>query len=82
MTERERCHCGEMPVTIDGYCRQHAPARPAPTLEQQLAECKKARHQLNEALLDAKSRVSHYYTLIMRLKAGTTTIEEIDEWMS
>ena len=81
MTDRHRCHCGEMPVTADGYCRQHAPERPGPTLEEQLAECKQARHQLNEALLEVKSRVSDYYTLIMRLKAGNTTIEEIDEWL-
>ena len=81
MTDCERCYCGAIPTTIDGYCHKHAPARPAPTLEEQLAECKRARHQLNEALLEAKSRVSHYYTLIMRLKAGTTTIEEIDQWI-
>ena len=86
MADRQRCHCGELPVTADGYCSKHKHmSNPAPRVrscEEKLAECMQARHQLNEALLEAKSRVSHYYTLIMRLKAGTTTIEEIDEWMS
>ena len=87
MTDRHRCHCGEMPVTADGYCRQHAPKRPAPTLEEQLAECKRARHWLNEDLIKSvdqvltlKSRVQHLEALLMRVQIGDIKPEEINRW--
>ena len=91
MAERERCHCGDMPVTVDGYCSKHKHlANPSPRVrscEEKLAEAKQARHWLNEDLLKAhgelrelKSRVQHLEALLMRVQIGDIKPQEINRW--
>lgn len=91
MADRQRCHCGELPVTIDGYCSKHKHmANPAPRVrscEEKLAECKQARHYLNEDLLKAmdkvltlNARVQRLEALLMRVQVGDIKPEEINRW--
>lgn len=91
MTERERCHCGEIPVTIDGYCSKHKHmSNPAPRVrscEEKLAEATQARHYLNEDLLKAKSdlselrqRINHLEKVLTLVAIGDIKPEEINRW--
>jgi hypothetical protein len=91
VADRNRCHCGAIPVTIDGFCPTHKHQSSTvnrDTLADELGRCKNARHMLNEDLIRAnaelkvhKIRAQHLEKLLMRVKLGDIKIEEIDRWM-
>ena len=91
MTERERCYCGAIPTTIDGYCSAHKHmSNPAPRVrscEEKLAEATQARHYLNEDLLKAKNdlselrqRINHLEKVLTLVAIGDIKPEEINRW--
>lgn len=93
MADFDRCYCGAMSHTIDGLCHRHAQelARlnprpvPEPTLEQKLEECKRARHHLNEDLLQMreerdylKRKLRDLRKQVTLVRIGDMTIEEVE----
>ena len=87
MADRNRCHCGGLPVTIDGFCADHkhqTGVKARHDLEQALSDCKNARHWLNEQLLimtaEAKVqrlRVQYLEKMIMLVRLGDADIRDI-----
>jgi hypothetical protein len=91
MADRQRCHCGGIPVTADGYCADHrdmSNVRTEWTPEHQLAAARSDRSWLQQRVRDLESelkevraRAQRLQALVGRVQLGDIKPEEINKWL-
>jgi alkylhydroperoxidase/carboxymuconolactone decarboxylase family protein YurZ len=87
MAERERCYCGEMAFTQDGFCARHrdqSSVKNEVTVEQKLAQCRAVRdeahrrvREADQELADLRRKVQQLTTLAMLVALGDVPIDDI-----